>query len=313
MKNLILISVVLMIVSFLDGCVQEKATETTKQTKTEDNSKESNKMKSYEIKNAFPVQFTVAGQAFEIVPVLEPHLEYVKKVKENEESNHKELYLSTVIEPFQEEELGEKRVSWLSDYLPAPINIEKLNESIILLDENFEHITSLIKESLEKSAALLPGGNKTVYLFPFNPDHSTGISRMSGVAGLAAPEQFILLQIAPQKYKEERIPYTISHEYHHTIYYEKIITQKRDLLDYVLVEGKADAFANLVYPNTDIPWKAELPTDVVQTIWNWANERRFSFTKSDVSEMRTGNRVIPEWTDYKLSYHIMQDFLERLC
>ena len=65
----------------------------------------------------------------------------------------------------------------------------------------------------------------------------------------ATPEQFIVLQIAPQKYNEEMIPYTIAHEYHHTVYFEKVKNQKRDLIDYVLIEGKADSFANLVIPD----------------------------------------------------------------
>jgi uncharacterized protein YjaZ len=308
-RNLLIIVVI--IVSLLSGCVEEKSTETIKQTKTENDSKESDNIKGYEIKNATPVQFKVAEQEFEIVPVFEPHLEYVQKVKENQDSNHKKLYISTVLEPFRKKTLGENKGLWLNDYLTAPINIAKLNESIILLDKNFEHFSHLIKESLEKSAKLLPGGKKTIYLFPFNPDHSVSISRMNGVTGIAAPEQFIILHIAPHKYKEEMITYTMAHEYHHTVYFEKYKTQERDLIDYVLSEGRADSFANLVYPNMNIPWIAEVPQEDVKTIWNWVNERRYSYNENDYTEIRTGNRIIPQWSDYRIGYQIMQEFLKK--
>jgi uncharacterized protein YjaZ len=306
-RNLLIIVVI--IVSLLTGCVEEKATDTIKHTKTENVSKESDNIKGYEIKNATPIQFKVADQEFEIVPVFEPILEYVQKVRENQEANHSELFISTVVEPFRKEAYGENSGLWLKDMLTAAINIEKLNESIILLDENYEHFSNFIKEGIEKSAKLLPSGKKTIYLFPYNPDASFSISLMNGVAGFAT-EQLIVLQIAPQKYKEERIPYTMAHEYHHTVYFEKHKTQESDLFEYVLSEGKADTFAIKVFPNVQVPWTAEISQEELQTIWNWVNERRYSFKENDLTEIRDGNRMIPQWSDYRIGYQIMQEFLK---
>jgi uncharacterized protein YjaZ len=307
--NRYLVFIIVIIISLLTGCVEEKVSEQVKQIESDNPSNLKEEPEGYSIQNATPVQFKVAEQEFEIVPVFEPHLEYVKKVREDPDANHSELYISTVIEPFRKEAYGEDRGLWLKDMLTGAINIEKLNESIILLDENYEHISNLIKESIEKSAKLLPSGKKTIYLFPFNPDQSFTISTMNGVAGFAT-EQLIVLQIAPQKYKEEMIPYTIAHEYHHTVYFEKHKAQERDMIDYVLSEGRADSFANLVYPNMNIPWIAEVPQEDVNTIWNWVNERRYSVNEDDYTEMRTGNRIIPQWSDYRIGYQIMQDFLK---
>jgi uncharacterized protein YjaZ len=312
MKTKLLIIAVI-IVSLLTGCVEEKATETMKLTKTENVSMKSDTtIEQYEIKNATPVQFKVGEQEFEIIPFFEPILEYVDKVNESSESNHNELYLSTVVEPFRKMAFGEKGGLGLENKFNfiAPLKIEKLNESIILLDENYDHISHLIKDGLEKSANLLPGGKKTIYLLPFNPDQGQAISFMNGVTAFATPEQFIVLQIAPQKYKEEMIPYVISHEYHHTIYTEKIKNHRKDIMDYVLVEGKADSFANFVHPTMNLSWTAELPPEELQNIWNWANERRYSFDEKDLTEMRAGNRIIPQSSDYRLGYGVMQHFLK---
>jgi hypothetical protein len=208
MKTKLLIIAVI-IVSLLTGCVEEKAKETTKQSITENVSNESDTTEYYEIKNAFPVQFKVGEQEFEIIPFFEPILEYVDKVNESSEPNHKELYLSTVVEPFRKMAFGEDGSGLgLENKFNffAPLKMEKLNESVILLDENYDHISHLIKNGLEKSAELLPGGKKKIYLLPFNPDQGQAISFMNGVTAFATPEQFIVLQIAPQKYKEEMIP-----------------------------------------------------------------------------------------------------------
>jgi uncharacterized protein YjaZ len=307
-----LVMILVIIISLLTGCVEERASEQSKQIKTDNSSNHKEEPDSFSIKNATPVQFKVGEQEFEIVPVFEPILEYIERVKETPEPNHKELFISTVVEPFRKKAFGENGGLGLEEKynFAAPLNIEKLNESIILWDENYNNISNLIKEGLEKSAKLLPAGKKTIYLFPINPDQSALISQMNGVTAFATPEQSIILQIAPQKYKEELIPYTIAHEYHHTVYFEKVKTQERDLIDYVLVEGKADSFANLVIPNTNIPWTTELSLDEIKTIWNWASERRYSFNENDIAEMRAGNRVIPQWSDYRIGYQITQHFLK---
>lgn len=179
------------------------------------------------------------------------------------------------------------------------------------MDENYEHFSHLIKETLEKSSNLLHGGKTTIYLFPFNPDQYTIISQMSGVTAFATSNQIIVLQIAPQKYKEEMLKYTVAHEYHHIVYFEDKKDKQRDLFDYILSEGKADSFATLINPEINVPWTDELSPDEELTIWDWAKDKRYSFNNNDLAEMNAGNGVIPKWSDYKIGYQIMQDFLQK--
>ncbi|WP_433747731.1 DUF2268 domain-containing protein [Falsibacillus pallidus] len=312
--NRYLVILIVLLISLLSGCVQEKTSDQAAQTKKDFSTAQKKATEKNPIQNAAPVQFKVGEQEFKIVPVFGPILEYIKKAKKkkSKDPNYKELYISTVVEPFRKEAFGGDKGLALKDKysFAAPINIDRLYESIRLMDENYEHITCLIKEGLEKSAKLLPGSKKTIYLFPFNPDQSILISQMKGVASFSTPEQFIVLQIAPQKYDENMIPYTVAHEYHHTVYFEKIKNQEKDLIDYALVEGKADAFANLVIPGMEIPWTMELSDDEEQNIWNWASARRYTYTSNDLAEMRAGNRVIPQWSDYRIGRQIMRGFLK---
>ncbi|OCA81686.1 hypothetical protein A8F94_22785 [Bacillus sp. FJAT-27225] len=306
--------ILLIISSFLTGCVKDRASTTITPPKKEiSTSRNVDNTEGYTIKNAFPTQFNIGEQEFEIVPVFNPLLDYIGKVKEDSNANHKDLYISTVVEPFRKEAFGENGGLGLKDKynFAAPLNVNRLNESIRLLDEEYENFIRLITEGLEKSSLLLKGEKTTIYLFPANPDQYAIISQMSGVLAFATTNQVIVLHIAPQNFEEDILKYTLAHEYHHTVYLTKKKQQERDLFDYVITEGKADSFANLVFPEINAPWTDELSPEEKQAIWNWAKERRYSFNTNDLAEMNRGNRIIPKWSDYRIGYGMMQDFLKQ--
>lgn len=305
------IASIFLIISLLSGCVKEQVSTQSAPSKKGISSQQVESNQAYKITNAAPIHFQVGAQEFEIVPVFTPIIDYIQKMRETPDADHKELYVSTVVEPFRKEAFGEDGALLLKDKynFAAPTNIERLNESIQLLEKDYEHFSQLIREVLENSSAVLPGGKTTIYLFPFNPDQYQLISLMNGVTGFATNNKVIVVQIAPQKYKEKILQYVVGHEYHHAVYAEDNKSQESDLFDYVITEGKADAFANLIIPEMDIPWTAELLPDEEQAILKWARERRHSFTKDDKAEMHAGNYDIPKWSDYRLGSQIMQDFL----
>lgn len=74
---------------------------------------------------------------------------------------------------------------------------------------------------MKESSNLLPGGETTIYLFPFNPDQNIAINIMNGVTVFSTSNHKIVLHIAPQKYDEEMLKYALAHEYHHVVYFEK--------------------------------------------------------------------------------------------
>ncbi|WP_053367890.1 DUF2268 domain-containing protein [Bacillus sp. FJAT-27245] len=303
----------LIIISLLSGCVEERTSTQEKTPKKEVSPEQVEQNQSYVIKNAAPLQFKVGEQEFDLVPVFNPILEYIQKMNDNSDADHKELYISTVVEPFRKEAFGEDGGLWLKDKynFAAPINIKRLNESIQILDKDFEHFSHLIKEALEKSATVLPGGKTTIYLFPFNPDQYSIINQMNGVTAFATSNKVIVLQIAPQNYDEETLKYVLAHEYHHTVYLEGDNNQRIDLIDYVLTEGKADSFAHMIIPELTLPWITELTQDEEQAILNWAIERRYSYDTDDLVELNAGNHNIPRLSGYKIGYQIMQDFLKK--
>lgn len=151
----------------LVGCEEGSPSELKEQTTEEVTLINEEPQLDYTIKNAKLAQFNLGEQEFEIVPFFEANLKYVQEAKLDEE-NYKQLFVSNVIEHFENEAFSSTEKIGLAEYynFKAPINIDRLYESIKLLDEQYEKIIILIQEALEKSTNLLPNHeNITIYLF----------------------------------------------------------------------------------------------------------------------------------------------------
>lgn len=298
----------------LTGCTKDEFTKSNDFPKTEEKKGVMDEKKEdFSPKNAKHIEFSINNQEFQIIPVFKPILEYIQKVEEHPEVDKKDLFISLVVEPFRKEAFGENGGMRLKDHpnFQAPLNVERLKEYIESLDENYEQISKIIKESLEKSVQQLPGGNITIYLFPFNPDDQYGMANLRGVAGIGTNNRVIVLHIAPNDFTETSLKYVICHEYHHIIHYERENYSKQDLVENVLAEGKADSFAKMFFPDYEFPWIAELSNEEVEVIWNWIDERRFSYNENDITDLLRGNNVLPRYANYRFGYHLMQQFLQK--
>ncbi len=145
-------------------------------------------------------------------------------------------------------------------YLPleypflSSTEVDKFEDNIIKLLQNEEKINVYIKEALIKSAELLPGEDKNIYVMPLRPEDRFVVEEMEGVADITYGENTIFIQI-DTSYNEKLLKYTVAHEYHHAIN-----TQLNgDMANYSILhsitsEGKANSFATIVYPDINAPW-----------------------------------------------------------
>nr|WP_255688624.1 DUF2268 domain-containing putative Zn-dependent protease [Pontibacillus sp. HN14] len=183
-----------------------------------------------------------------------------------------------------------------------------------MLDKEYDHILSLVKDSLEKSSKMLPVGSTTnVYLIPFNPNYLNFMREMDGAYGLAS-SNVIMLFINPEYLKDndDHIKYITAHEYQHTAHYSSSQPQQPDLIIYSLREGEADTFAQMLYPEQKPEWTKELTAREVDAIWEWAIKNRQTNDRNVFNEfVETGNSMIPKKSAYRLGYEIMQDFISR--
>jgi uncharacterized protein YjaZ len=252
-----------------------------------------------------PTIFKHNDQEFKIFTYYQ-EFEYFLESAKKQPDNLEELYKESVIEPISLD-LGLPFLNhWM---LTAPKDIEAMEESIDTLIDKQELINDLIMEALKDSADQLPGGNKSVYLLPSIPEFKSELKMGKFVTGEALNKSTIYILIDPS-FLEEELKYTIAHEYHHVVAMEN--DDAYTLLDRSILEGKADTFAKMLYPNVNVPWVEPLTGYSEEQGWKLFMENLDSFDTGLWYEFYKGNHYkgLDMWSNYKIGYQIMQSFLE---
>ena len=216
-------------------------------------------------------------------------------------------------------ELGERStVTQLGDPNPSDL--------IRALDElEAASPKTLVEGALEACNRALPRPdlNSRVFLFPGDGDSRVLVRQMKGVLGFSLGAQAMMVFLWPVDGWQRWLSYTVTHEYVHLVRNllfpralaggKLVYTRTKEpdtLLDAMVVEGIADAFATHVHPDMRPPWIEALDPETEQRLWPRVHRR---FKVSDPTEIRRilfgDNDRIPVWTGYTLGYRIVQRYL----
>ncbi|RSK26037.1 hypothetical protein EJF36_03635 [Bacillus sp. HMF5848] len=257
-----------------------------------------------------PHTFTYNNQEFQIIPMygeLMSYVQYVEKGNSHDASTYREF----VLEPFRTEAFGENDgydiyTSNYREYFDVPIDIYQLKRDILILSEYQDIINSAISEALKQSRDLLPGGDKKFYIIPFI---SNGYASSS--AGITLNEEVVVLQIG-SSFLDEELKNVTAHEYHHTIFLEHQDKTNRSLptlIGNILLEGKAVAFAKMIYPDV-LPKLENILYDDEKFVWEEIKKDMNSADKSLYEKFIYGDANIPRLSNYKVGYQIMKSYIE---
>jgi len=200
-----------------------------------------------------------------------------------------------------------------------------LLEALIQIDEGDPK--AIAEEALSRCGSILsrPDLNARVFLFPGDGESRALVNQMSGVNGFSLGSQAMIIFLWPTENWEDRLSYTIAHEYVHLVrnllyprspqggqlVYTKTQTPET-LMDAMVAEGIADHFALSLFPTPCPPWTAKFEPDLSQRLWPRVRRR---LDVSDMNEIRRflfgdGDRV-PTWTGYKYGYQIVAGYLQK--
>jgi uncharacterized protein YjaZ len=253
--------------------------------------------------------FSVDGQSFHIAFHHNEVLDFAKTVKEDSSAVIKEVYSEKVIDPLYQRiaDAGAQTYYELESLLFPNTNPQKLEVNTKELMVKEAHIAQLVEEALETSAGQLPGADKTIITMPLNPLDVMVIETMDGVAGYALSENAILLLVDPS-FDEDVLQYTVAKLYHNTVQTEYIADRYDTLMEAFVVDGKADAFAHQVYPETQVSWTEPLSDRLKEKVFEELKESGNDLDHHWEFE-GSSRRGIPPWTNYKLGYDITQSYL----
>ncbi|MGE7921276.1 DUF2268 domain-containing protein [Viridibacillus sp. NPDC093762] len=289
------ISLVILTSLFLIGCTSENAQDIQIPNKENLTQKE--------------VSFSHEGKTFKIIPFYGEYLEYAKYSKENPKESNKNVYSEKVLSSIKEK----SSINFLLDYPFLPTNdLERIEENTNFLLKNQDKINECIKDALIKSAELLPGDDINIFILPIRKEDQFAVDKMQGVAGNTFSSNTIFLLI-DSTYTEEMLRYTVAHEYHHTVNILLNADQAfYSLFDSTISEGKADSFAEIVYPNIKAPWTEPLPNETFEKVLIEVKNKIDSTSINDYNQLFNGDSTkgIPLWSNYKIGYEITQNYIK---
>ncbi|MCM3360191.1 MULTISPECIES: DUF2268 domain-containing putative Zn-dependent protease [unclassified Psychrobacillus] len=251
-----------------------------------------------------PVILEHNGQQFELYKFYDEYENFIEKA-EKEPDNIKVLFQQEVMKAFGE---STNHTVSLYEEISEPTKIDEVREYLTQLRAQEDDIDRWIKEALEDSGDKLPGEDKKVYIFP-SFSEEVSLKELEYVSGLAIDKEGFILMINPL-FTERSLKYTVAHEYHHTVAMES--GRAKTLLERSVLEGKADTFAKIIYPEMEPAWLQPLSGYYKEHGWEVFMENLNSEESEIWNFLFIGNHFkgIAKWTNYKIGYEIMQNFLK---
>jgi uncharacterized protein YjaZ len=253
------------------------------------------------------ITFSEEEQNFEIIYMYDEMQEYIDTVREKTGKSNETVFIEKVFEPFKKESnMAELSLRYVFD--PSS-EVDMLAESIKDLEKNKDKTNRIIKEALLKSAQELPGNDKKIFVLPVNPEDTMVAEKMGGIAGFVLDDDVIVLQLSSVM-EEDMLKYSVAHEYNHAIAGESNPGMMYTIVGGVVLEGKADAFANIIYPNVDVPWQESMTSEEKEKVVTELTELKDSSDPRRYEDLRRGqpSKGIPEWANYKIGYEIVQSY-----
>jgi len=176
-------------------------------------------------------------------------------------------------------------------------------------------IEDKIRVAIRESSRLMPIDDITVCVFAFPPDHSMADlvrEKLYGLMGFAEIRGVFWLQPLPVNGWLDQLAYGTAHEYHHAAAYSANRDPGKDetLLETILAEGRADAFAALLYPERVPAWTDALSLEQERATWTAMTPYLDRRDNDIVNKFLFGSEgEAPLWSGYTIGFRIAQSYI----
>ena len=163
----------------------------------------------------------------------------------------------------------------------------------------------------QKVVKELPGPDTKILFIPANPAYRN-IYRQYGVGmhAFTPGSGKIIVTFDPTFENWRRLlPYALAHEYHHSVWMSRNFeTANITPLEYIILEGKADAFAYEIYPPGDHPFINKLDGQNEKRIWNLVKPEMNNRDSNFNDKIYYGTKEIPYGSVYAIGFNIIKSF-----
>ncbi len=244
---------------------------------------------------------TINNQKFEILTA--------NKIIDNFISS-KSNYSITVYRKIEDEFKNNAEFPFLLETLKTEIKPDrKLEEEIeILRSIDFGQIVESTFQSVVKE---LPGPKTKILFIPSNPAHKKILESFRvGLHAITPGAGRIIVSINPTiENWQQLLPFALIHEYHHSVWISRNF-ERPDLtpLEYIIIEGRADAFAMEYFPDNHHPFLKALSKEQENWIWNIIKPEMHVRNSGLNDKIMSGTKEIPTGSGYSIGFSIIESF-----
>ena len=184
----------------------------------------------------------------------------------------------------------------------------------------------VVEDAISSASRLLPRPdlNSRVFIFPGDGESRVLVGQMNGVLGFSLGAQAMMVFLWPVDGWRDWLTYTVVHEYAHLVrnlLFPRGVSggrlvyikskQPETLLDAMVAEGVADAFAMSICPEMRPRWTRALDADQQRRMWPRVLRRLGVADMTEIRRLLFGdNDRIATWTGYTFGYRIVASYLE---
>ena len=243
----------------------------------------------------------INNQQFEILTAFRIFEDYITN-----KSDYNDKIFLKIKNEFDHNEEFSSLINFIQDEIKPDEELEKEIEII----KNIDFVT-IVDSVYQKVTKELPGPDTKILFIPANPAYRK-IYRQYGV-GLHAftlGTGRIIVSFDPSFGNwQQMLPYALAHEYHHSVWTSRNF-QTADLtpLEYIILEGKADSFADEIYPITDHPFINKLDKNIEKRVWNLIKPELDKRNSTINDKIYYGTKDIPYGSVYAIGFNIIKSF-----
>ena len=177
-----------------------------------------------------------------------------------------------------------------------------------------EELRSIAADTIASVEKLLPIKDVDIVIYD-NPRAT--IDEIGGIGGFTPNANVIFISLNPrhpdfEKVVKEELVFTLAHELHHTIRWQKQV-EGDTLLEAMVFEGLADHFAiEATGRGKASPWSYALTPEQKKVLLKKASEE-WKQPTYDNNLWFFGSKpdIIPRWTGYTLGYDLVASYLQK--
>ncbi len=185
---------------------------------------------------------------------------------------------------------------------------------------------TIVENSIAEASKHLsrPDLNARAFLLPGDGDSRVLVRQMNGVLAFSLGSQAMVVILWPAEGWQKWLAYNVTHEYLHLVRNllfprglagGKLVYMKTQapetLLDAMVAEGLADAFALSIVADPRPPWIDALSREMEARMWPRVHRRLGASDTAEIRRILFGdNDRIPPWTGYTVGYRIVKGYLD---